>query len=80
MASMGMALAPFNVIAGGKLRTDAEEARRRETGDHGRDPFGPKWQRDDAEQSMSCAREVIPVDVGVDSIAAGPSRKVCEGD
>lgn len=31
----GMALAPWNVLAGGKIRTDAEEQRRRETGEKG---------------------------------------------
>ena len=31
----GMALAPWNVLAGGKIRTDEEERRRRETGEHG---------------------------------------------
>ena len=31
----GMALAPFNVLAGGKVRTDAEEQKRRETGENG---------------------------------------------
>jgi len=29
----GMALAPWNVLAAGKIRTDAEEQRRRETGE-----------------------------------------------
>lgn len=33
--AQGMALAPWNVLAGGKIRTDAEEARRRETGEKG---------------------------------------------
>lgn len=31
----GMALAPWNVLAGGKIRSDAEEQRRRETGEKG---------------------------------------------
>ena len=31
----GMALAPWNVLAGGKIRTDAEEERRRQTGEKG---------------------------------------------
>ena len=31
----GMALAPWNVLAGGKIRTDAEEQKRRETGEKG---------------------------------------------
>lgn len=31
----GMALAPFDVLAGGKIRSDAEEQRRRQTGEKG---------------------------------------------
>lgn len=31
----GMALAPWNVLAGGKIRSDVEEQRRRETGEKG---------------------------------------------
>ena len=34
-ALTGMALAPWNVLAGGKIRTDAEEERRRQTGEKG---------------------------------------------
>ena len=30
-----MALAPWNVLAGGKIRTDEEEERRRQTGEKG---------------------------------------------
>ncbi len=31
----GMAIAPWNVLAAGKIRTDAEEQARRETGEKG---------------------------------------------
>lgn len=31
----GMSLAPWNVLAAGKIRTDAEEASRREAGEKG---------------------------------------------
>lgn len=31
----GLALAPWNVLAGGKLRTDEEEEKRRKTGENG---------------------------------------------
>lgn len=31
----GLALAPWNVLAGGKIRTDEEEERRRKTGENG---------------------------------------------
>jgi len=33
----GMALSPWHVLAGGKLRSDAEEARREKSGENGRD-------------------------------------------
>ena len=32
----GLALAPWDVLGGGKIRSDAEEARRRENGEKGR--------------------------------------------
>lgn len=32
---IGMALAPWDVLGGGKIRTDAEEQRRRESGEKG---------------------------------------------
>ena len=31
----GMAIAPYNVLAAGKIRSDAEEQRRRESGEKG---------------------------------------------
>lgn len=31
----GMAIAPFKVVGGGKIRTDEEEERRRQTGENG---------------------------------------------
>ena len=33
--SEGMALAPWDVLGSGKFRTDEEERKRRETGEHG---------------------------------------------
>ena len=33
--SEGMAIAPWNVLAAGKIRTDAEEEERRKTGENG---------------------------------------------
>lgn len=34
-AHAGMAIAPWNVLAGGKIRTDAEEEERRQSGENG---------------------------------------------
>ncbi|KAF8550052.1 Aldo/keto reductase [Imleria badia] len=53
MARMeGMALAPWNVLAAGKLRTDAEEERRRQTGEKGRILFTADWERTPVEREM----------------------------
>ncbi|KAF8875320.1 NADP-dependent oxidoreductase domain-containing protein [Infundibulicybe gibba] len=47
LESEGMALAPWNVLASGKLRTDEEEKQRRETGEKGRMIFGQEWERNE---------------------------------
>jgi aryl-alcohol dehydrogenase-like predicted oxidoreductase len=65
----GMALAPFGVLAGGKLRTDAEEAKRRETGENGRG--GPNWERNEDEKKVSAALEKVASEVGAKTIGAG---------
>ena len=44
--SEGLALAPWNVLAGGKLRTDAEEKARLESGEKGRTVLSPDWMPD----------------------------------
>lgn len=65
-----MALAPWNVLAGGKLRTDEEEERRRNTGEKGRTMMGG-WERTPEEKKMSAALEKVAKEVGVKSITAG---------
>ncbi|KAI0761130.1 aryl-alcohol dehydrogenase [NADP(+)] [Irpex lacteus] len=65
----GLALAPWNVLAGGKLRTDAEEERRRESGEKGRQAFGP-WERNETERKVSQALEKVAGEVGAKSITA----------
>lgn len=67
----GMALAPWNVLAGGKIRTDAEEQRRRETGELGRRVFGPDWERTEDERKVCTALEKVAGEVGTKSITAG---------
>ncbi|KAF8215393.1 NADP-dependent oxidoreductase domain-containing protein [Mycena galopus ATCC 62051] len=64
----GLALAPWNVIAGGKFRTDAEEEERRVTGEKGRTMFSPKWERDETEKKMSYALEKVAGEVGVKNL------------
>jgi aryl-alcohol dehydrogenase-like predicted oxidoreductase len=71
MLVIGMALAPFNVLAGGKLRTDAEEERRRQTGEKGRMFMGPSWERNEDEKKMVKALEEVAKQVGTEHITAG---------
>ncbi|KIK71549.1 hypothetical protein GYMLUDRAFT_33752 [Collybiopsis luxurians FD-317 M1] len=68
--SLGLAIAPWSVLAGGKLRTDAEEQRRKESGEKGRMMYGPEWERTENEVKMSRALEKIANEVGAKSITA----------
>ena len=66
-----MALAPFGVIGGGKLRTDAEEEKRAASGENGRTLLGGDWRRTENEKKMSHALEKVASEVGVNSITSG---------
>ncbi|PPQ94407.1 hypothetical protein CVT25_002495 [Psilocybe cyanescens] len=66
----GMALAPWNVLAAGKIRTDAEEERRRKTGEKGRTLLDPNWERTDREKKVCKALEKVAAEVGTKSITA----------
>ncbi|KAJ7776529.1 Aldo/keto reductase [Mycena maculata] len=66
----GLALAPWNVLARGKLRSDAEEERRRATGEKGRTLTHPEWERNENEKKMSNALEKVAGEVGAKSITA----------
>ncbi|KAF8978449.1 NADP-dependent oxidoreductase domain-containing protein [Cyathus striatus] len=66
----GMALAPWNVLAGGNLRTDAEEERRRQTGEKGHTFRGPDWERSEVEKAGSRALEKVANEVGAKSISS----------
>ncbi|KAK0201248.1 NADP-dependent oxidoreductase domain-containing protein [Desarmillaria ectypa] len=63
--SLGLALSPWFVLAEGKLRTDAEEKQRRETGEKGRMMFGPDWERTEVEVKVCRALEKVAAEVGV---------------
>ncbi|RDX43740.1 Aldo/keto reductase [Lentinus brumalis] len=65
----GLALAAYDVLAGGKIRTDEEEERRRQTGEKGRTVMGP-WERTEAERKISKALEEVAKQVGAKSIQA----------
>ena len=62
----GLALAPWSVLAAGKLRSDAEEERRKKSGEGGRTLFG-NWERTEAEVKMSHALEKVAKEVGLDA-------------
>ncbi|KAJ7479824.1 NADP-dependent oxidoreductase domain-containing protein [Mycena latifolia] len=66
----GLALAPFNVLAGGRFRTDAEEEKRRATGEKGRTIRGPEWERSESEKKMCQALEKVAGEVATTSITA----------
>ncbi|KAJ3560201.1 hypothetical protein NP233_g10994 [Leucocoprinus birnbaumii] len=66
----GLALAPWSVIGGGKVRTDEEEERRRRTGENGRSIFGPNWERNESEKKICKALEKVAAEVGAKHITA----------
>ncbi|VDB94288.1 unnamed protein product [Peniophora sp. CBMAI 1063] len=66
---LGLALAPWDVLAGGKIRTDAEEEARRQTGENGRAVRGP-WERNEQEKKMASALEKVAAEIGAKSIQA----------
>ncbi len=71
--SEGLALAPWGVLGGGKIRTNAEEARRKESGEKGRTIFSQNWERTDQEKKVCDVLEDIAKEVGCESITAGMS-------
>ncbi|PAV22704.1 arylalcohol dehydrogenase [Pyrrhoderma noxium] len=66
----GLALAPWNVLAGGKLRSDAEEERRLKSGEGGRTILGVEWLRNEDEKKISAALEKVAKEVGTEHITA----------
>ena len=67
----GLALAPWDVLGGGKIRSDAEEARRRETGEKGRAIFTPDWERTEEERKVCLVLEEVAKEVGAENITSG---------
>jgi len=66
-----MALAPWNVLAAGKIRTDEEEERRRQTGEKGRTLMGPNWERNEKEKAVCKVLEKVAEDIGAKHITSG---------
>ncbi|KAH9834858.1 arylalcohol dehydrogenase [Rhodofomes roseus] len=67
--AQGMAIAPWNVLGGGRIRTDEEEERRRQSGEHGRTRNG-QWERTPEQKKVCQALEKVAEEVGVKSITA----------
>ncbi|KAH8101113.1 Aldo/keto reductase [Cristinia sonorae] len=68
--SEGMALAPWGVLGQGRIRTDEEEARRRESGEKGRVMHGPQWERNENEKKISQALEKVAKEVGAKHVTS----------
>ncbi|PPQ78310.1 hypothetical protein CVT25_011681 [Psilocybe cyanescens] len=68
--SEGLALAPWNVLAGGKIRTDEEEEKRRQTGENGRTILNDAWERTEKEKTVCKALEKVAGEVGAKHITA----------
>lgn len=66
----GMALAPWDVLAGGKLRSDAEEERCEKSGENRRDQRGRVEVHRTREEDVKCPGESVKGD-WVESITAG---------
>ena len=65
-----MALAPWNVLAGGKIRTDAEEQRRIESGEGGRSMWAD-WKRSEEQRKVCLELEKVAAEIGAKSITSG---------
>ncbi|EMD31366.1 hypothetical protein CERSUDRAFT_119756 [Gelatoporia subvermispora B] len=68
----GLALAPWNVVAGGKIRTDAEEEARKQSNEQGRMWFhgSPGKERTEDERKVCAALEKVAKQVGASNIRA----------
>lgn len=66
-----MALAPWNVLGQGKIRSNAEEQRRLESGEGGRALHNPEWLRTETERKVCDALEKVAADVGAKNITSG---------
>ncbi|KAF9806898.1 hypothetical protein IEO21_08482 [Rhodonia placenta] len=66
----GMALAPWNVLAAGRIRTDEEEERRRETGELGRRTASDEWERTPDQRKVCQALEKVAQEVGAPSVTS----------
>lgn len=72
-----MALAPWGVLGGGKIRTDAEERKRIDSGEGGRSSFGD-WKRTENERKVCLALEKITAEIGAKDITSGKIIRVVQ--
>lgn len=68
--TLGHVLAPYTVLGGGKLRTDAEDQCRLETGEKGQTIVSQDWMRNEYEKKMSAALENVAKEVNAEHITA----------
>ncbi|GJJ13408.1 hypothetical protein Clacol_007662 [Clathrus columnatus] len=70
----GLALAPFGVLAEGRIRTDEEERRRKETGENGRSIAVSSnlvaWERNEDERKVCKKLEEIANELGAKNITS----------
>ncbi|KAF5347221.1 hypothetical protein D9758_011087 [Tetrapyrgos nigripes] len=66
----GLALAPWNVLGAGRIRSDKEEERREKSGEKGRQIFSPEWKRTPEEVKLSHALEKVAKEIGAKNITA----------
>ena len=68
--SEGLALAPWGVVGGGRIMTDAEEQQRRQSGEGGRMLITSSWERTPDEAKVSRKLEEIAKEIGAKHITA----------
>ncbi|CAL1707562.1 unnamed protein product [Somion occarium] len=64
----GMAIAPWDVLVHGKVRTDEEEEERRKSGMKGRTGLSADWERNEDEKKMCKVLEKIASEVGAKNL------------
>ena len=64
----------WNVLAGGHIRSTAEDERRRKSGEQGRD-YGAGWERNEQEKKVCDVLEEIAAELGVGPEAVPASTK-----
>ena len=64
-----MAIAPWEVLGGGKIRTDAEEQRRIDSGEKGRQIL-TDWMRTPQERQICLELEKIAKEIGAQNISS----------